>query len=289
MDRKNRRLNVNMGLAMRVLRDKNSRLFYYYIHLKSVCDGYITADRETRKELAEVFGTCTRTVGRNLDNLEEIGWISKDENSEHGYYVRGWSFLLSRYDINCTAVRKIDVVWSLRSPEQFKLLLFSLVIGHKHNQSEWAVCKKRQAKQTHTLDPITGEEQCNADCFSLRFMAEMLNRHHSTIHRYKKDAQSRNYISFSSQKFRLENNVDVAAVRKYNRNIGFKTFRDSDGAYVRMADEVSHEFEFKHRQQRKDVTEADSQDSSSSGSGSSDECRELQALKVRAQRRGETL
>jgi len=250
IDLNNPNLNINVKLAEFVLRNNLSREFLLFIHLKSLCDGYISITSREREYLKGKMGwTCNRSLKRNLDRLEELDWIYYSERCS-AWKINGWKHLLNKYDITPSTVRQLAVK-NLTGVKEAKAHLFSMVVAKRANQRKWYVRKTSRAHKDHSFDLLEGES-FSPLTLSVSFLATIFDSCKSEIHRMKKLAEKFCRISFISRTH--DTSVSLSGLRGLKRTFPEYAHRmrcdlEKDRVLVQLTDTVKHDIKFKKRRQ----------------------------------------
>jgi hypothetical protein len=246
----NPHLNINVKLAEFVLRNNLSREFLLFIHLKSLCDGYISITSREREYLKGKMGwTCNRSLSRNLSRLEELDWIYYSERCS-AWKINGWKHLLNKYNITSSTVRQF-AVRNIENVKEAKAHLFSMVVAKRANQRKWYVRKTSRAHKGHSFDLLEGES-FSPLTLSVSFLAEVLDSCKSEVHRMKKLAERFCRISFISRKH--DTNVSLSGLRDLKKTFPDYAHRmrcdiENDRVLIQLTDTVKHNIKFKKSRQ----------------------------------------
>lgn len=250
---KNRYLNVNIELAETVLRNGTVREFSLYLHLKSICDGYITINKETRQYIKEKMGwDSDRSVRRNLKKLEALQWITKSSKASErtSYYVRGWCYLIAQYDIKEKSTSQVDMN-KTKDESDVTGFLFGSFCAKRANSRKWVVRKNRRAKQAyfHDFGLTKGERFCPMS-MSVSFFAETFNVSKSVIHRWKKLASRQCRITFINRRYYTNfKSRDIKSIKRAFPEHAYRMRKDGrkKKVYIQLTDRVKHTMKLKSR------------------------------------------
>lgn len=248
----NRYLNINARLAEEVLRQGLADEFRVLLALKCVAGGngaYFEVTPQLKDSLRELCGWKTRrTAGRKIEKLLELGWLGTGGDR---FYVRSFSYLLNRYDIESSTVHQIGAPFCVKSKRKMKAVLFSIALGKIIANRRFALVRKNATHTStgsarHSYKPGHGETYSPND-LSVSFLASRFGRSKATIHRWKHAAMEERLLERKKRSFEFPGIQQTDPIRSAFPDDAHRIYLSFDRGcvVVQLTDRLDVELKYK--------------------------------------------
>jgi hypothetical protein len=215
---------IPVEVSQWVIQNKFFRQFQVYICLKTISDGIVYLDKNLIKHLAkELELKSTKTITKNLKDLEENNWIGIDQKYNK-CYVRGFNniqFQLGMTRRNATIFYKTDI-------SDIKPFLIASVMSNLIRQGKSKKWRKEaliKGKAHQSLRPSTFLHP-----IANKGLSKILNCSMATASRYKSLASKRGYIDIKPDFEKVK--IDKAHIMLNNKYSNMKIYKTKKGIPV---------------------------------------------------------
>lgn len=248
--------NINVGLVREVIREGLQEPFRIYLASKTIANGngaYFQADdREFRSRLGSLCNIQTdRTVKKKIRQCIELGWFNVNEGT---VYIRSFGDLINFHDVETALVHNANIEFIVSDKERFRITLFSIFLGSKIGQRKYGLVRNvahiSKAERTPQFLPMSGEKFA-PESLSTSFLAGLLDKSKSTIHRWKMKAMRLRLMTRVKNQYLFENTSDVGAIQQAFPEEAYRIHLCSEKQCVKiqLTDQLSSPLRFRTQSQ----------------------------------------
>ncbi len=202
----NIKINLPLSLCEFAIRNEFFAPLRLYIYLKTVSAGQIRLDNATKMSVANALGIGVKTVGNQLQKLQERNWVG--HNAKSGYYfVRGFDKVRDLEHLRGRRGVWLDVSKDIQQKKRFHAFVVGAVIGQLTNVSKYKAKKEQEGREPeHTKGSSNHRLRPSLSSFypvSCHALSHILGISISTASEYKAQAQEYGYIQVEKKMVRL--------------------------------------------------------------------------------------